>query len=436
MSGWLSPIVLEGAHVRLEPLSLDHLDALCEVGLDPELWRWTVSSVLTRGAMASYVGTALEEAERGTALPFATVERRSGRVVGSTRFANADPSHARVEIGWTWLASPWQHTALNTEAKLLMLGHAFERLGCVRVELKTDALNERSRRAILRLGAREEGILRSHMHAAGGRRRDTVYYSILADEWPAVRAGLEERLARGRSAPVRAAASSGAGASPEPSRGAAGDRVTAGAAGDPLSAATSGDRFPAGAADDRLAAGAAGDRLAPTAARTARLPAGFELDEDPARVDLDEVHRFLSTESYWARGRSRADVERLVRDASRLVGLYRDGRQVGFARTVSDGAAFAYLADVYVLPELRGRGLGLELVREAVDGGPFADRRWLLHTLDAHDLYRKVGFGPPGERLLERPAREPADRVPHDRAAEPERRVPARECERSPGAGS
>jgi RimJ/RimL family protein N-acetyltransferase/GNAT superfamily N-acetyltransferase len=364
VSGRLSPVVLEGAHVRLEPLSLDHLDGLCEVGLDPELWRWTVSSVLTRDDMAAYVGAALEEAATGTTLPFATVERSSGRIVGSTRFAGADPAHDRVEIGWTWLASAWQRTALNTEAKLLMLGHAFERLGCVRVELKTDALNEGSRRAILRLGAREEGVLRAHMRTATGRRRDTVYYGILSDEWPQVRARLEGKLAERSSATEPRA--------PGPPGGAA--------AGEPSP--------PAGNRPRRVRA----------------LPGGFELDDDPVRVDLDEVHRFLSAESDWARGRSRSEVERLVRGASRVVGLYRGGRQVGFARTVSDGAAFAYLADVYVLPEVRGRGLGLELVREAVDGGPFADRRWLLHTLDAHRLYEKLGFGPPGGRLLERPA--------------------------------
>jgi RimJ/RimL family protein N-acetyltransferase len=193
----LSPVVLEGSNVRLEPLSPDHLDALCAVGLDPELWRWTTSDVRTRKDMDAYLGCALEDAARGTALPFATVERASGRVAGSTRFANADASHRRIEIGWTWLGGPWQRTALNTEAKLLMLRHAFERLGCERVELKTDALNERSRRAILRLGAREEGILRRHMRTDSGRSRDTVYYSILAGEWPEVRARLEARLARG-----------------------------------------------------------------------------------------------------------------------------------------------------------------------------------------------------------------------------------------------
>src|SRR5436853_341083 len=120
-------------------------------------------------------------------------------------------------------------------------------------------------------------------------------------------------------------------------------------------------------------------------------------------VDVAEVHRFLSTEAYWSIGRPRETVERLLREASRVVGLYQDGRQVGYGRAVSDGVSFAYLADVYVLPEFRGRGLGAELVREIVENGPLADQRWLLHTGDAHELYRRFGFGPPGERLMERP---------------------------------
>jgi GNAT superfamily N-acetyltransferase len=132
------------------------------------------------------------------------------------------------------------------------------------------------------------------------------------------------------------------------------------------------------------------------------LPGGFELDDDPTRVDLDAVYDFLSKHAYWAEGRSRETVERLVREASRVVGLYHGDRQVGFARTVSDGQSFAYLADVYVLPDLRGLGLGIELVREAVDNGPFADRRWLLHTEDAHALYEKLGFGPGSRKLMER----------------------------------
>jgi GNAT superfamily N-acetyltransferase len=132
------------------------------------------------------------------------------------------------------------------------------------------------------------------------------------------------------------------------------------------------------------------------------LDGGYELDDDPARVDVDAVHEFL-TESYWAAGRPRETVERLVRSAQRVVGLYHDGRQVGFCRALSDDASVTYLADVYVLPEHRGRGLGVELVREMIENGPYVARRWLLHTADAHELYRRFGFGPPGERLMERP---------------------------------
>jgi GNAT superfamily N-acetyltransferase len=139
------------------------------------------------------------------------------------------------------------------------------------------------------------------------------------------------------------------------------------------------------------------------------LSGGFELDDDPDRIAVAEVHRFLCEDSYWARGRPREVVERLVRGASRVVGLYGpDGRQVGFARIVSDGVAFAYLADVYVLPEHRGLGLGEELVREAVERGPFAHRRWLLHTSDAHALYAKLGFHAPDRLLMTRDARPPA----------------------------
>lgn len=129
---------------------------------------------------------------------------------------------------------------------------------------------------------------------------------------------------------------------------------------------------------------------------------GIELDDDPARIDVDAVHDFLSNHAYWAEGRPRATVERTVREASRVVGLYADGRQIGFARAFTDGVSIVYLADVYVLPELRGRGLGQELVREMVEGSPWADRKWLLHTRDAHELYRRFGFGAPSERVMER----------------------------------
>jgi GNAT superfamily N-acetyltransferase len=133
-----------------------------------------------------------------------------------------------------------------------------------------------------------------------------------------------------------------------------------------------------------------------------RLEGGYELDDDPARVDVDTVHAYL-TQSYWAEGRSLETVQRLVDGAQRVVGLYHEGRQIGFCRAVSDDASLTYLADVYVLPEHRGRGLGIELVREMIENGPYAQRRWLLHTRDAHELYSRFGFGPPNERLMERP---------------------------------
>ena len=129
---------------------------------------------------------------------------------------------------------------------------------------------------------------------------------------------------------------------------------------------------------------------------------GYELDDDPDRIDVDAVHAYLGGISYWAKGRPREEQERLVREACRVVGLYKDGAQIGFCRAATDGASFVYLADVYVLDEHRGRGLGLELVREMVENGPDADRRWLLHTRDMHRLYEKLGFGPPSERVMER----------------------------------
>jgi ribosomal protein S18 acetylase RimI-like enzyme len=129
---------------------------------------------------------------------------------------------------------------------------------------------------------------------------------------------------------------------------------------------------------------------------------GIELDDDPSRIDVDAVHDFLANVSYWAEGRPRETVERLVLEAERVVGLYDGPKQIGFARAFTDGVSLVYLADVYVLPEYRGRGLGVELVREMVESGPFQNLRWILHTRDAHDLYRRFGFGEPSERVMER----------------------------------
>jgi len=190
----VKPVVLEGERVRLEPMRRDHLPALAAAGRDDELWRWTSAMANTDAAMAEYVEAALAEAEALRSLPFVTIDKPSAAVVGSTRFGNIDPPNRRAEIGWTWISPQFQRTYVNSEAKYLMLRHAFDVWNCVRVELKTDVLNEKSRAAMRRLGAIEEGVLRRHIITHSGRFRDTIYYSILDHEWPAVRARLEARL--------------------------------------------------------------------------------------------------------------------------------------------------------------------------------------------------------------------------------------------------
>jgi RimJ/RimL family protein N-acetyltransferase len=189
-------IVLAGRFVRLEPLSEGHRDDLLEAAAqDPATFRY-MGTDLSVGASAwdAYLADAL----RPDYVAWATVDAATGRAVGSTRFGDIAPEHGRVEIGWTWIAPSHQRSATNTEAKLLQLAYAFDELGATRVALKTDGRNLRSQAAIERLGAQREGALRRHMRMPDGFIRDTVYFSILDDEWPAVRARLQERLARSR----------------------------------------------------------------------------------------------------------------------------------------------------------------------------------------------------------------------------------------------
>jgi RimJ/RimL family protein N-acetyltransferase len=192
----LSPVTLTGTAVRLEPLALSHLDGLCAVGLEPSLWTLSQSRIASCDDMRAYVEEALAEQRAGVALPFATVDQATGTVIGSTRFGSASHEHRRIEIGWTWIAPRWQRTAVNTEAKYLMLRHAFETMGARRVELKTSTLNTRSRQAMLRIGATEEGVLRQHMIRPDGSSRDSVYFSVIDIEWPAVKARLEGMMKR------------------------------------------------------------------------------------------------------------------------------------------------------------------------------------------------------------------------------------------------
>lgn len=190
----IQPLTLEGSRVRLEPLTLGHVGALTQFGLNPNLWQYRPDMVSTREGMRKYVETILERQAAGTEVGFVTIEKQSGAIAGSTRFMDIDARNHSVEIGGTFIDPRWQRTYVNTEAKYLMLRHAFEAWGCVRVCLKTDSLNDRSHQAILRLGAKAEGMLRNHMIMPGGRLRHSLYFSIIDSEWPMVKARLEEKL--------------------------------------------------------------------------------------------------------------------------------------------------------------------------------------------------------------------------------------------------
>ena len=196
VSRGVEPVILEGRKVRLEPLALEHVPRLAEVALDPAIWKWTIARPTDEAGLRAWAEAALANRATGSDFPFVTLEASTGRPIGSSRFMNIVLEHRRVEIGWTWVAPAWQRTGANREAKLLMLGHAFDTLGCRRVEFKTDSLNEPSRTALLGIGAQFEGIFRNHMVMPDGRMRHSAYYSVIDEEWPAVRAGLERSLAR------------------------------------------------------------------------------------------------------------------------------------------------------------------------------------------------------------------------------------------------
>jgi RimJ/RimL family protein N-acetyltransferase len=197
----LRPVVLEGELVRLEPLAPQHQQGLWAAAQDPAIWRWLPFRVGSEAEVAQLIGLASAAARNGGMLAFAQILRASGEVMGSTSYLAIEPAQLRLEIGATWLHPRHQRTGANTEAKLLLLRHAFETLGCERVEFKTDSRNEASRAALARIGASEEGTLRSHMTRLDGSRRDSVYFSVIKPEWPRVRAHLQALLARARRSP-------------------------------------------------------------------------------------------------------------------------------------------------------------------------------------------------------------------------------------------
>jgi RimJ/RimL family protein N-acetyltransferase len=193
----ITPVTLTGRIVRLEPLAEAHVPDLTAVGLEPRIWRnMLYGDVDSEAKMLGFVRELLHRQAGGADLPFAVIHLASGRAIGCTRYLDIQPPHRGVEIGGTWYGLAYQRTAVNTECKYLLLRHAFETWGCIRVQLKTDLCNERSQRAIERIGAVREGVLRNHMIRPDGTLRDSVYFSIIASEWPAVKTRLEQMLGR------------------------------------------------------------------------------------------------------------------------------------------------------------------------------------------------------------------------------------------------
>ena len=197
MTDWIYPITLTGKHVRLEPMTESHVKGLAEIGTGQNFWDFMLYGRMeTEEDMLNWVRDILSRAEKGTDLPFAVIHLASGRMAGATRYLNIMPKDRGLEIGGTWYGLEFQRTPVNTECKYLLLSHAFEDLKCIRVQLKTDLRNERSQKAIERIGAKREGVLRNHMILPDGRCRDSVFYSILDVEWPQVKKNLEEMLDR------------------------------------------------------------------------------------------------------------------------------------------------------------------------------------------------------------------------------------------------
>jgi len=193
---WIQPVTLTGAHVVLEPLSLEHLDGIKEAVLDGELWKLWFTSIPSPETAETYIRSALELRENAGWMAFVVREKATNKIIGSTRYCNVDEVNQRLEIGYTWYAESYQRSAVNTECKYLLLTHAFEKLDVIAVEFRTHWHNHKSRAAIARLGAKQDGVLRNHTKSANGVYRDTVVFSIINLEWPVVKQSLEYKMSK------------------------------------------------------------------------------------------------------------------------------------------------------------------------------------------------------------------------------------------------
>jgi len=198
----VASVTLEGNLVCLEPLSMDHFPALAEIAFNPQVWQWMSDPMKSESDLRRYIQTAVDAAAAGTAMPWATRSRKDNRIIGSTRFADIQSVHRTLEIGWTWMHPDYQRSGINVEAKYMQLRHAFEVMGARRVAFKTHHQNLKSQTAIQALGAKHEGIFRNHVIMPDGSPRHSYWYSIIAEEWPEVKANLERRMQRHQTAPA------------------------------------------------------------------------------------------------------------------------------------------------------------------------------------------------------------------------------------------
>lgn len=341
-------LVLEGEQVVLKPLQPEHIDTLIGVGNDPQIWEFLSVPFDEQHIRKYFYEEALVNRENSTQFPF-TIFDKAGNIIGTTRFGEIEPEHRKLEIGWTWYAREVWGNGNNEECKYLLLSYAFEKLGAVRVQLKTNEKNYRSRRAILRLGCTFEGVYRNHF-IRKGFLRNSAMFSMLPEEWPAAKQNLKAIV----------------------------DAKYAG-----LYAYK----------DDACS----------------MTYQGYTFTTQKHLMQPERIHKWLSTQSYWLAG-APFEIIKTALDQSFCIAVLHEGVQIGYARLVTDYARFAYLADVYIEEDHRGKGLSKKMM-EVLHSLDWVKGicKLMLHTKDAHSLYTRFGYAAPPypDRYLEKFQKQP-----------------------------
>ncbi|WP_276133461.1 GNAT family N-acetyltransferase [Polluticoccus soli] len=346
---WIdNDVVLEGERVLLRPMRSEDIDELVQVGNDPRIWEFLSVSFEEQHIREQFFEEALRNRDKGTQYPF-TIFDRAGNIIGTTRFGEMEPEHRKLEIGWTWYRPSVWGNGNNEECKYLLLSYAFEKLGAVRVQLKTNEKNYRSRRAILRLGCKFEGIYRNHV-IRQGVVRNSAMFSMLPEEWPVEKENLKTIV----------------------------DAKYQGAY-----------AFKDDACNTHYN--------------------GYTITTQKHLMQPERIHQWLSTQSYWLEG-APLQIIKTALDHSFCIGVLHDGVQIGYARFVTDYARFAYLADVYIEEEHRGKGLSKKMM-EVLHSLDWVKGicKLMLHTKDAHSLYTRFGYAAPPypDRYLEKFQKQP-----------------------------